>query len=101
MLAPSPLQPVATLSDDELRSMLRDLERDRAVLEATEAALLVEFDRRRAFEPDGQLTAKSWLTHHTGIAAATAGSRVALARKLVHMPLIAEALAPHTATLFN
>ena len=99
MLAPSPLQPVESLADDELRSALRDLERDRALLEATEAQVLVEFDRRHAFEIDGQLTAKSWMTHHTGIAAATAGSRVATARKLVHMPLLAEALAEGAVTV--
>ena len=99
MLARSPLQPVDTLADDELRSMVRDLERDRAQLEATEAQVLVEFDRRRAFETDGQLTAKSWLTHHTGITAATAGTRVSLARKLVHMPLLADALVRGAVTI--
>ena len=93
MLAPSPLRSVETLSDDELRSTLIDLERDRARLEAREAAMVREFDQRQAFVADGQLTAKTWLVHHTGVASASAGSRVALARNLGHMPLLADALA--------
>src|SRR3954471_23150469 len=99
MLAPSPLRSVETLSDDELRSTLIDLERERARLESREAAMVREFDHRQAFVGDGQLTAKTWLTHHTGTTAVTAGSRVALARNLVHMPLLADALAEGLVTV--
>ena len=99
MLAPSPLRPVATLSDDELRATVADLARDRAQLDAREAEVLAEFNQRQAFVVDGQLTAKSWLVHHTGVASATAGSRVSLAQKLRHMTLLAELLAAGSVTV--
>jgi hypothetical protein len=83
----------ATLDDGELRANLIDLARARARLDAAEAATIAEFDRRGCYIADGALNAKAWLAHQTGVARAIAGARVVLARRLLRMPAMVEALA--------
>src|SRR5438874_4424966 len=107
MLAPTPLRPFETLladppavlDDAELRERLIEFERLRARLDAAEAATIAEFDTRNAFVADGALSTKRWLVHHTGVASDTAGGRVARAKKLRHLTLLADALAAGDVTV--
>ena len=85
--------PAVALDDTELRAHLLALGRERALLDAREADAIAELDLRGAFLHDGAANTKAWLAHETGVAAATAGSRVRLAKCLRRMPLIAIALA--------
>ena len=81
------------LDGAELKQNLLDFARARARLDAAEAATIAEFDARCCFVEDGMVNTRAWLAHHTGIARATAGSRVLMAKRLRRMPLLAEALA--------
>jgi hypothetical protein len=91
----------AALDDAELRELLRDLQRARAMVDATEAAAIVEFDSRGLFTSDGSANTPSWLAHHTGEARAVAGSRFQQAKLLRRFPVLHDALrdgaitAPH------
>jgi hypothetical protein len=83
----------ATLDTGELKANLIDLARARARFDAAEAATIAEFDRRGCCVGDGALNTKAWLAHHTGVARATVGARVLLAKRLLRMPATVEALA--------
>ncbi len=83
----------ATLDVGELKANLIDLARARARFDVAEAATIAEFDRRGCCVADGALNTKAWLAHHTGVPRATAGARLLLAKRLVHMPAMAAALA--------
>jgi hypothetical protein len=83
----------ALLDDGELKAVLVDFARVRARFDVAEAAVIAEFDRRGLCVADGAVTTRAWLAHHTGIARLTAGARVLLAKRLVRMPAMVEALA--------
>jgi hypothetical protein len=81
------------LEDGELKANLHAYKAARARLDAAEAATLLEFDQRCLFVSDGAVNTASWVAHHTGVARAIAGARLALGKHLRRMPLMAEALA--------
>jgi hypothetical protein len=83
----------ATLDAGELKANLIDLARARARFDVAEAATIAEFDRRGCGVADGAVNTKAWLAHHTGVARVTAGARVLLAKRLLRMPAMVEALA--------
>jgi len=83
----------SSLDADGLKANLVEFGRARARLDAAEAATIAEFDRRGCCVTDGAVNTKAWLAHHTGAARGTAGSRVLLAKRLQHMPAVADALA--------
>jgi len=101
VLAPTPARSIdALLADDPgaldvagLKANLLELAVARARLDAAEAATIVEFDQRGGFLDDGMANTRSWLAHHTGIARNVAGGRILGAKRLRHMPLMAQALA--------
>jgi Domain of unknown function (DUF222) len=80
------------LTDRELEGWAQRLHGQRCELDATEAELLAEVERRRGVQPSGYRDAAAWLRNATGVAAATARSRVAVARTLAKLPLVASAL---------
>jgi hypothetical protein len=61
--------------------------------QAAHAALLHEFDERRAADADGSPSTACWLQEHTGLADRESRAAVAFARTLHRLPLLATALA--------
>lgn len=83
----------AALDDLELKDLLCQLARSRAGIDALEGAAIAEMDRRGCYLTDGAVNTRVWLAHHTGVPRAIAGARVRLAKRLVRMPVMAQALA--------
>src|SRR4029453_12832540 len=76
------------LTDRELEGWAQRLHGQRCELDATEAGLLAEVERRRGVQPSGYRDTAAWLRNATGVAAATARSRVAVARTLAKLPMV-------------
>ena len=106
MLAPAPVRSIdallsddpSALDDDELKANLKDFALLRARLDAVEAATIAEFDQRCAFVTDGMTDTRAWLAQHTGVSRGTAGSRVWVAKRLRHLPVLLGALSAGEAT---
>src|SRR5918996_691233 len=84
---------LTSLSNQELGVRVDELERAGRVIEAERARCLVEVERRDVHAADGQLSAAAWLAHRHGISERTAAAHVQVARALVEMPRVADALA--------
>src|SRR4051812_46650031 len=81
-----------------LKKHLVGLAAARSRLAAAEANAVAEFDARGCCVDDGMVTARSWLSHPTGLPRAVAGGRVLLAKRLRRMPHMAAALASASVT---
>src|SRR4029453_591023 len=81
------------LTDRELEGWAQRLHGQRCELDATEAGLLAEVERRRGVQPSGYRDPAAWLRNAPGVAAATARNRVAVARTLAKLPMVTSALA--------
>ena len=79
------------LTDAELAAAVVELDHHRAALDATYARLVGAFDTRRVFAADGAQTAAAWMSRRTRSPQPECGGRVRVARKLAHMPLVADA----------
>src|ERR671918_3180783 len=84
---------LGSLSDAELGVRVDELERAGRVIEAERARCLVEVERRGVHAADGQLSAAAWLAHRHGMSQGAAAAHVQVARALVEMPRVADALA--------
>ncbi|HUF33295.1 MAG TPA: DUF222 domain-containing protein [Acidimicrobiales bacterium] len=82
-----------SLDSAGVRALAVELERAKARLDAALLAVAGELDRNGWYLDDGAAKVRCWLAHHSGIARATAGSRVRLAKRLRFTPLMADALA--------
>ena len=87
------LDELTSLSNQELGVRVDELERAGRVIEAERARCLVEVERRDVHAADGQLSAAAWLAHRHGISERAAAAHVQVARALVEMPRVADALA--------
>jgi hypothetical protein len=72
---------------------LRALERAESMLVTARSAVLAAFTANRAFEDDGQYSAKTWLVAQTRVTRAAAGGSVGWIRRLAGHPAVAGALA--------
>ncbi len=89
---------LAEVENDELnRDLLNDYvtraAKLRRRLEATEAALLSDWDETRAFRADSAPSAKKWLEYQAGYGPKEAGRKLCVARQLRTMPLTRAAFA--------
>ena len=75
-----------TATDAALASLLTDCGRWRAQLEAFEATVLAEFERRRVATAEGCADTAAWLARHAQSAAGAARSRVERATALAALP---------------
>ncbi len=81
------------LGRDGLNDHVRRAAKVRRMLEATEAALLSDWDESRAFRADSAPSAKKWLEYQAGYGPKEAGRKLCVARQLRTMPLTREAFA--------
>jgi len=73
--------------------VLRELERDAAVLTAARAGILASFTAGQGYAGDGDCSAVSWLIHRTGITRGAAAGHTAWARRTGMHPRVVAALA--------
>jgi hypothetical protein len=83
----------ATVSDGGLATMVDECTRARARIDAVEATVLAEIARRDLARGEGRRDTAEWLAHRTGVSAATAKRRVAMADIVDHLDAAAAALA--------
>jgi hypothetical protein len=89
----SPGVGLPSLSDDDLLSAYERGRLEHRRLEAHNAALLAEIDRRRSYQPYGYLSTTAYVAHSTGESEQAAAGEVRLARALAEMPATAAAYA--------
>jgi hypothetical protein len=75
---------------DDLGDLIIQMEQARANLDAAASRLLARFDTERCSQIDGLRTTRSWLAHRCQMSGATAARRVAVARLLSDLPVVAE-----------
>ena len=80
------LHPYRGLSTDQLAAQARSFHLTRNALDADEAELLIEVERRRALGTSPFRDTAAWLRQNTGIARSTARTRVEVARQLSILP---------------
>src|SRR5580698_627807 len=85
--------PAAGLPADSQAECLRALEKAESMLVAARSAVLAAFASGRAFEDDGQYSARSWLVAQTRVTRAAAAGAVGWSRRLRAHPSVAAALA--------
>lgn len=89
----SPASGLPDLSGDDLLAAFEQGWIEHRRLEARNAALLAEIDRRRAYEPYGYLSTTAYLAHRTSESQQSAAGEVRVARALAEMPQTAAAFA--------
>jgi uncharacterized protein DUF222 len=89
----------ATQWDAETQALiLRELERDEAVLTAARASSLAAFSAGQGHCADGDYSPRAWLMHHTGITRAAAAAHTAWARRAGEHRLVLAAMAARQIT---
>jgi Domain of unknown function (DUF222)/HNH endonuclease len=85
--------PLRGVSVEVLEAEVLRLHAERCRLDADEAAVLIEVERRRSVEASPFRDTAAWLRNLTGIARSTARTRAEVARQLGDLPLAHKALA--------
>ena len=67
-----------------------DVEQTRALLDAAESTLLLQFDQTLGCRAEGFRTTRAWMTQRCQVASATASRRMKVARALPKLPIVAE-----------
>src|SRR5688572_23611990 len=70
------------VSDDELTTLAKELERARRLLDATECHVLARLDARGVCDERFGMTTARWLAHEENLPAAVAAERVRVAVRL-------------------
>ncbi len=83
----------AGLATEEQAEVLRELERDEAVLTAARASSLAAFTARQGYCGDADYSPRAWLMHQTGITRGAAAAHTAWARRADGHRLVVAALA--------
>ena len=83
----------AGLATEEQAQVLRELERDEAVLTAARAWSLAAFTAGQGYCGDADYSPRAWLMHHTGITRGAAAAHTAWARRADGHRLVVAALA--------
>ena len=83
----------AQLATEEQAQVLRELERDEAVLTAARAWSLAAFTAGQGYCGDADYGPRAWLVHHTGITRGAAAGHTAWARRAQEHRLVVAALA--------
>ncbi|MGP0032882.1 MAG: DUF222 domain-containing protein [Acidimicrobiales bacterium] len=84
--AGDPVGAATALSNEQIRTRLDQLFRQKAALEGAIIVLLGEVDRRQAYRDDGATAAETWAVERFGVSAPTARAFTRLAEKAWDIP---------------